>query len=321
VSQVVGVGSWGHGSVDTTAITQLVDRAAAVDGVAALSGHVLDALAAGSADLLTLIGDAGLPIGVAAALGGDPAEVLVDPASRRRGHGTALATAALDRQGALWAYGDLPAARALAAGLGLTRGRVLLQMRRSPGGSGASLAEPASTDHASPDPALPAGVRIRTFVPGQDEEAFLAVNARAFAWHPEQGRLDLAGLRAEMAQDWFDPAGFFLAVRRADSAQSETVVGFHWTKIHQVDPSPGSAAARGPIGEIYVLGVDPESGIRGLGGPLTTAGLDYLATRGLDTVMLYVEGDNDRAILLYERFGFRPSVTNAVYSRPAADTR
>ena len=98
-------------------------------------------------------------------------------------------------------------------------------------------------------------------------------------------------------------------------------MGFHWTKIHQRDPSPGSAAARGPIGEVYVLGVDPDAGLRGLGGPLTAAGLDYLAARGLDTVMLYVEGDNDRAIRLYERFGFRTAVTNAVYARPASHTR
>jgi ribosomal protein S18 acetylase RimI-like enzyme len=37
--------------------------------------------------------------------------------------------------------------------------------------------------------------------------------------------------------------------------------------------------------------------------------------------MLYVEGDNDRAIRLYERFGFRTAVTNAVYARPASHTR
>ncbi len=80
-------------------------------------------------------------------------------------------------------------------------------------------------------------MRLRTFVPGQDEEAFLAVNARAFAWHPEQGRLDLAGLRGEMAQEWFDPAGFFLAVTTGDGP--EQVLGFHWTKVHPTDPNPG----------------------------------------------------------------------------------
>jgi mycothiol synthase len=157
-------------------------------------------------------------------------------------------------------------------------------------------------------------------VPGQDEGAFLAVNARAFAWHPEQGRLDLAGLHAEMAQQWFDPAGFFLAVTPADGPGQDTVVGFHWTKTHQADPSPDPGGG-GPVGEVYVLGVDPQSGLHGLGRPLTAAGLDYLTARGMDTVMLYVEGDNHRAVALYERFGFQRFRTNAVYARPAADTR
>jgi mycothiol synthase len=311
VTQRVGVGSWRRDSTDAAMIGQLVDHAAIVDGVSALSGHVLDAVTHGAADLVTISGDAGGLVGVAAAFGDDPAEVLVDPAIRRRGHGTVLLRAAVDRQGAVWAYGDLPAAKALAGRLGLVRGRVLLQMRRTAPGR-------------VPPLTLPAGVRIRTFVPGQDEAAFLAVNARAFAWHPEQGRLDLAGLRADMAQEWFDPAGFFLAVT-SDGADArpgqDTVVGFHWTKIHSADPSPDPGGHGGPVGEIYVLGVDPQSGVRGLGGPLTAVGLDYLTARGMDTVMLYVEGDNHRAIALYERFGFRTFLTNAVYARPAADTQ
>jgi len=314
VSRPVEVGSWGNDVADEVVIRQLVDRAALFDGVSARSGHVLDAVAAGSAELLS-IPSGGMPAGVAAAAGEDPAELLVDPANRRRGLGTALVTAALARQGAVWAYGDLPAAQALAGQLGLVRGRVLLQMRQHAG----ELPPPASRV----DPAVPDGVQIRTFVPGQDEAAFLAVNARAFAWHPEQGRLDLAGLQGEMAQDWFDPAGFFLAVSPPDPAKAstqETVVGFHWTKVHALDPTPGSGAHVGPIGEVYVLGVDPQSGLRGLGAPLTAAGLRYLAARGLDTVMLYVEGDNDRAIRLYERFGFRTYLTNAVYSRQVAGT-
>ena len=96
------------------------------------------------------------------------------------------------------------------------------------------------------------------------------------------------------------------------------VLGFHWTKIHHDDPTPGPEGPSTPLGEVYVIGVDPAAGIRGLGAPLTTAGLDHLRTRGVRTVMLYVEGDNDRALRLYERFGFRVHVTNTVYARPAA---
>ncbi len=183
---------------------------------------------------------------------------------RREGLGTELLHTALARIPAVWAHGDLPAARSLASRAGLVRTRELLQMRR-----------PLTREWAAEQVAAAGvadGVRLRTFVPGQDEEDFLGVNARAFEWHPEQGRLDLAALHAEMAQPWFDPAGFFLAVDRNDR-----VLGFHWTKVH-----PGHPLA---LGEVYVLGVDPLATVdgvpvRGLGAPLLAAGLNHLAGIG-----------------------------------------
>lgn len=284
---------WTRDAGPAGAVLALADRVARADGVDAISGHVLDAVRAGAADIRL---DPDGP-GCAVAMGGDPAEVAVDPAARGRGLGTALVRAAVARQGAVWAYGDLPAARAVAGRLGLAPTRVLLQMRRP------LPVEPSGI-------AVPDGVRIRTFEPGRDEAAFLRVNARAFATHPEQGRLDLAGLREEMSQDWFDPAGFFLAV----TDPGDRLLGFHWTKIHSQDRSAGAA---GPVGEIYVLGVDPDAGVRGLGGVLADAGLRYLGAAGLTSVLLYVEGDNDRALRLYRRSGFAVHLTNVVY-RPGA---
>ncbi len=286
-------GDW-HPAADPAPIDALVDRAVEVDGVAPISGHVLDAVRLGHAQVLSAAD--GPATGVAVVLAGDPAEVVVDPAARGRGIGRALVRAGIERQGAVWAYGDLPAARAVAARLHLHPTRVLLQLRR-----------PLPVD--PPPSAAPPGVRIRTFEPGRDEAAFLRVNARAFATHPEQGRLDLAGLRAEMTQDWFDPAGFFLAV----TDPGDELLGFHWTKIHPHDPD----TAR-PIGEIYVLGVDPDAGVRGLGGVLAEAGLRHLAARGLTTVLLYVEQDNDRAVRLYRRLGFEVHRTNVVYRSSSA---
>ena len=128
----------------------------------------------------------------------------------------------LDGGSAVWAHGDLPAAKALAVRYQLRVSRELVQMRRP-------TADPL------PAPELPDGVRIRTFVPGVDDASFLAVNARAFSWHPEQGRLDQAGLDREMAQDWFDPTGFFLAVDADDR-----LLGYHWTKVHDHDPTPAA---------------------------------------------------------------------------------
>lgn len=234
-------------------------------------------------------------VGLAWRSGSDPAELYVDPECRGRGYGTALARAALE-SGGIWAHGTAPAARAVAARLGARPVRELLQLRRPSTG-------PLPVD-------LPDGAALRTFVRGRDEGAFLVVNSRAFAWHPEQGRLDRAGLEAEMAEPWFDPDGFFLAHDAAG-----VLLGFHWTKIHPVDPTPPQRSAPGPVGEVYVLAVDPASPIRHLGAPLTAAGLNHLAERGMATVLLYVESDNEPALRLYQRFGFERYATDTVFAR------
>lgn len=219
---------------------------------------------------------------------GASGELVVHPMRRRRGLGRALVTAALavarerDPRARLrvWAHGDHPSAGALALDLGFARARVLLQMRRS-------LREPV------PEPRLPEGVTLRPFRPGVDDESWLAVNSRAFADHPEQGRWTLEDLRLRMAEPWFDPDGFLLAT---DS--TGRLLGFHWTKVH------GGTSDRGPIGEVYVVGVDPEAHGRGLGKALTVAGLRHLRDRGLDQVMLYVDESNTAAVALYQRLGF-----------------
>ncbi|WP_329015367.1 mycothiol synthase [Micromonospora rifamycinica] len=211
-------------------------------------------------------------------------ELVVRPGCRRRGTGRALARgvlAAATGPVRAWAHGDHPSAAALAVDLGLTRARVLWQFRRP-------LAEPV------PAPRLPAGVTLRSFRPGEDDAGWLALNARAFAEHPEQGRWTMDDLRARLAEPWFDPAGFLLAVDPSDGR----LLGFHWTKVHE---RPGAAR----IGEVYVVGVDPAAHGGGLGRALTTAGLAYLRDRrGLDRVMLYVDESNTAAVSLYERLGF-----------------
>jgi mycothiol synthase len=164
---------------------------------------------------------------------------------------------------------------------------VLLQMRR----------DLAGVD-ADPGPALPEGVRVLPFRPGRDEESWLRVNARAFAWHPEQGRWTPEDLRLREAEPWFDPAGFLLAWR-GDPDAGGTLLGFHWTKVHP----PGDAGDEA-VGEIYVLGVDPDAqGLR-LGRALTDLGLAHLRGRQLKQVLLYVDEDNTAAVRLYEGRGF-----------------
>jgi len=219
-------------------------------------------------------------------------ELFVHPTYRRHGHGTALLTAAGAGQLRFWAHGDEPGARAFAEKNGFERMRVLWQMRRS-------LTEPL------PDIPLPAGLTLRGFRPGSDEDAWLGVNSRAFAHHPEQGRWTRGDLLAREAEPWFDPAGFLLAVDVAD-----TLLGFHWTKVH---PPAGADPA---IGEIYVLGVDPTGHRRGLGAALSVAGLRHLAGQGLTVANLYVDASNTAAVALYRRLGFEIYKTDISYFRP-----
>ncbi len=365
---MITVHDWSRIPPPIAAVNSLQELCVEADGSAPFSGHVVESVAAAfdtsgqvaaappvAATSYRAITDGAELVGLAVRPGTDPAELAVAPSHRGRGMGLMLLDGLVHRSSSdaapepvrVWAHGDLPAARGLVQRLELHPVRTLLQLRRSP--AGPELVLPGV-------PSLPPGVTLRAFVPGQDDDAFLAVNRRAFAWHPEQSRLDRAGLRLQCAQDWFDPAGFFLAVVDADPAdigsvsdptrrpgsppdssdspsadlpedsvvtvagRRERILGFHWTKIHAVDPTPGGngtalGADAPPIGEVYVLGVDPLSPVRGLGEPLTVRGLQHLAERGVGPVMLYVEGDNMPALRLYERLGFHRYLTDVVYQQ------
>jgi mycothiol synthase len=283
---------------EAQAALRLADAAAAQDGVAPLSEqvmlHVRDGGDPGDRNLLIWQGAelAGFAHLEAATSSG---ELVVHPAHRRRGLGRmltrAIAAEAGGRPVRLWAHGDLPGAAALAASAGLTRTRALWRMNRS-------LRQPL------PDPRLAPGITVRTFVPGQDEPGWLAVNGRAFAGHPEQGRWIREDIDRREREPWFDPDGFFLAERGGRLA------GFHWTKIH-----PAGGEGGGPVGEVYVIGVDPADQGSGLGRALTLIGLRYLRDRGMAEVMLYVEESNPAAIRLYESLGFSRAATDVMYGR------
>ncbi|WP_216211326.1 mycothiol synthase [Amycolatopsis aidingensis] len=233
------------------------------------------------------------------AFGRQVAELIVHPRRRRAGIGTAMLRALVDRAGdrlRVWAHGDHPGAARLAERAGLTRARELLVLR---------VADAPAADW--PEPSPPPGVRLRPFVPGQDEQALVEVNARAFDWHPEQGRMSVADLRATEEQDWFDPAGFFLAEDTGGK-----LLGFHWTKIHPANPNRFDGR---PVGEVYVVGVDPGAQGGGLGKALTLAGLRYLRARGLGQVILYVEGDNAPAVAVYRGLGFTEYEVDVQYER------
>ena len=192
--------------------------------------------------------------------------------------------------------GATAALDAAATGAGLVRTRELVEMRRSlPLESALASAPPLAT---------------RPFRPGIDDDAVLAVNNRAFAWHPEQSGWTREVLDARVAEPWFDPTGFLLVDDTAPGHPGGEVVGFCWTKVH-LDEDP-------PAGEIFVIGVDPSAHGRGLGRGLVVAGLDHLARLGLRRALLWTEADNTPAMALYRSLGFDVTRRHCWYAAPAS---
>ncbi|MEO5663708.1 MAG: mycothiol synthase, partial [Nocardioides sp.] len=213
---------------------------------------------------------------------GEDLHLVVHPAARGRGLATSW-LGDLEGPAQAWSHGGHPAAAALATRFGFERVRDLWVMRRP-------MSEPLPA---------PADVQIRAWTPADTDE-LLRVNAAAFAHHPEQGALDESGLATRMAEPWFDASGLLVAM------SGERMLGFHWTKQHSV-----------ALGEVYVVGIDPEAQGRGLGRALTLAGLHHLAGLGVSEVLLYVEGDNHAALSTYTKLGFThaDSDTHVMYRR------
>ncbi|MFG1814316.1 mycothiol synthase [Kribbella sp. NPDC049174] len=289
-------------SATASAITELARLAAQSDGVNPLSERTLlhlDGEHPGDLHVLAYEGEPGTIevtglqsarnlIGYGALAPDGSAELVVSPAARRQGTGTALLRMLLDHGGArvrVWAHGRLPGSDELAARLGLEVTRELYFLRR--------------TRAALPEPVWPEGIAVRAFVPGQDEAAWLEVNSLAFADHPEQGSWTAADLAERLQQPWFDPAGFFLAV----DSTSGALAGFHWTKVEE------------GVGEVYVVGVSPAYQGSGLGKALTLQGLQHLQEdRGLDAIVLYVDGTNTAARGLYTSLGFTTAALDVQFA-------
>ena len=255
---------------DVRAILAMAARAEDEDGAAPLDEATTMALRAGAVDAhlvhggFTLLRDGELTL-------------VVDPPERDAGLGRLLLERLLtsyDGPLGAWSHGNLPAAARLAETHDFARVRDLWVMRRR-------TSEPLVAAKAIP------GVTIRAFEEA-DTEAVLALNAAAFASHPEQGAMDADDFAARMAEPWFDPAGLLVAVD-----DDGRLLGFHWTKRHSHE-----------VGEVYVVGVSPTAQGRGLGKALTLAGLHHLDGRRVEEVILYVESDNEPAIRLYSGLGF-----------------
>jgi mycothiol synthase len=269
-------------------LLRLIQRARTADGQPPFSDQSLVDLRTGERRLLTVDESA------AALVSDTEAELVVDPDARGRGIGTALLDRVLDSAHGdllLWAHGDHPAARALAASHNLTAVRELLHMRADLSDTASSTGTP-STSTASSD--------ITPFRVGQDDDEWVALNARAFEHHAEQGSVTRTDLTELTGEQWFNADDFLLL--RDDSTR---IVGYCWLKIE------------GAAGEFYVVGIDPDRQGEGFGRRLTVAGLARLRERGVTDAHLYVEGDNLAAVSLYQSLGFARDAVDIQYLAPA----
>ncbi len=282
-------------------IKALVNSATLADEMAPLSEHVLIHINLGDGKFdehILATSDSGQLVGYlhldkSDEVSGPVVEVVVEPQFRGQRIGTQLVEYAMNRlhdnRLRLWAHGELMSAYALAKKLGFTKARELWQMRRS------LYAE-------LPKLELPNNYQIKSFEAGKDNKNWLALNAKVFAAHPEQGRLDESGLNIRLSESWFNPDGFLIA-----TDDKGIFAGYNWTKIH------GNSIGHLAIGEIYVLGVTPEMRGTGLGKALAIAGLEYLRAEGLAAAMLYVDRDNTAAVKLYESIGFAHWDTDVMF--------
>lgn len=298
------------GRGDIRAVSELLEVAARADGHRPLGEHQwLDLVAGGHEGFAGLVAwepGHSHPVGYAQVSHEDrngtwALELVVDPHHRDRQPEIAprLLQAALEVVRAegggplqYWVARPGPEHDRMATEAGLSHDRDLHQMRR----------------------ALPAGlepkVKVRPFRVGQDEQAWLVLNNRAFAGHDEQGAWTSQTLADRMAQPWFDPGG--LLIHEVDGAMA----AFCWTKVHthtDHDHDPGTAHG-GPLGEIYVIGVDPAHQGRGLGRDMVSVGLVHLEQLGLPAAMLYVDAGNRVAVGLYESMGFTVDHVDRCYA-------
>jgi len=239
---------------------------------------------------------------------GPSAELVIHPEYRSKGLGESLLAEIVriahdsngDKKLRLWSHGDLPGARRLAERDGFSRVRTVVQMRRPLTGS---------------IPDKDSRFSYRNFVVGQDESQWLELNNRAFSGHPDQGSWALRDIKVRELEEWFDPAGFIIATDETDNEAK--MKGFCWVKIHGgiSHHHDGSSHDHDPIGEIYVMGVDPAHHGEGIGRAVTIAGLHYMRDRGIYSAMLYVDAENRAGLALYKGLGFTEWGRDVLYRK------
>jgi mycothiol synthase len=151
----------------------------------------------------------------------------------------------------------------------------------------------------------PDGVAIRTFKPGEDDEALVRVHREAFADHyghlEQPFETDLAEWRRLMTEDDFDPKLWLLACD-ADG----TIAGFCIAYAE----APGDPE----VGLVDELSVRPAWRRRGIARTLLLQAFGALRRKGVTGAVLTVDSENRTgATALYESVGMQPVRINHTY--------
>lgn len=227
---------------------------------------------------------AGLALGHTLSDGKFEVEFAVHPKHRRQGIGSRLIRQLQDRQPLVfWAHGNTEGAQAFARRYELNPVRTLYVFELP------LLRE-------IPDTTVPEGMTLRTFDIERDAERWVELNSRVFADHPEQGSVSREDFDARVEQEWFDPEDFLVL-----EDESGEMIAYNWLKR-----ADGEA-------EIYVLGVSPDHGGRGLGTLLMNVALGYFKSLGYEKAILYVDDSNVAAVNLYRGLGFTERFVDVQY--------
>lgn len=288
----------------------LIAEAEAADGLSPVSDQAVLAASQGQRALFLFSengdradGSSTSPAPVALGIAGQgEVDLVVKPAERGRGIGSAALDAILQRHATdelrAWAHGLNPAADALLSAAGFEPVRTLLRMELDP----ALLPDDGRDPLALP---APPGFALRAFDPENpaDAAAWVRANAAAFADHPEQGRITETDFALMREEAWFDPRDLLLL--ETDGG----VAGSTWVKTVRSDD--GSVET-----ELYAIGIRPEYAGRGLGKLLLDATLARMAQHRPSRVSLYVDGENEPAVRLYERASFTIGSSSRQWLRP-----
>lgn len=285
---------------DQRAIVQLAAAAEAQDAVPPFSEQPLLDLASArdtQRQAVVRLESEGTVIGAALIdTVGASVEFATHPHHRGKGVGADLLRAVREvlpnREFAVWAHGDFPAAKSFASAHGGRVERTLLLLGRSL----SDLDQEAAPER--PD------IALKPFEPGTDDAELLRINSAAFSWHPEQGRFSQEELDQRKAAPWFNAK--YLRMALLDGQPS----AFVWVK-----PPVGSQEAA----ELYVLGVHPDAQGRGIGQFLTREALEIAKVTGARRMILWTEKTNVAALRTYEATGFSEDLRDVQYTFAPSD--